>query len=309
MIRRSMRWPALSYAEWSDTCETLHMWTQIVGKIRMEKTPPMNHWWHVTLYVTARGLGTSLIPDECRPFEIDFDFLAHRLAIVTTEGERRELPLEPMTVADFYARVMNMLRELNLDVQVNTLPSEVPNPIPFDHDREHRSYDLDAAQRFWRALVCTTEVMTEFRSRFIGKVSPVHFFWGGFDLAVTRFSGRRAPLHPPVPTVPDLVVQEAYSHECSSAGFWPGGMGFDAMYFAYGYPEPEGFSKARVRPSAASYSDPLREFVLPYDAVRTAPQPEKALMEFLESTYDAAADLGRWPRAELERRGASHGIA
>jgi uncharacterized protein DUF5996 len=301
MIRRSMQWPALPYAEWSDTCETLHMWTQIVGKIRMEKTPPINHWWHVTLYVTARGLGTSLIPDGDRTFEMDFDFLAHRLTISTTDGDRRDIPFAPMTVAEFYDRVMRALRELKLDVKINTTPSEVANPIPFEKDRQHKSYDADAVQRFWRALVLSAEVMTEFRSHFIGKVSPVHLFWGGFDLAVTRFSGSRAPRHPPVPTVPDEVVQEAYSHECSSAGFWPGGMGFDATYFAYTYPEPAGYARAKVRPKAAAFTDQLREFVLPYQAVRTSEKPAEALMDFLQSTYEAGADLARWPRAELER--------
>ena len=296
-----MGWPALPYAEWSDTCETLHMWTQIVGKIRMEKTPPINHWWHVTLYVTARGLGTSLIPDGDRTFEMDFDFLTHRLTITTTDGDRRDIPLAPMTVAEFYDRVMRALRELKLDVKINTMPPEVPDPIPFEEDRVHKSYDAEAVQRFWRALVLTAEVMTEFRSRFIGKVSPPHFFWGGFDLAVTRFSGRRAPVHGPVPGIPLAVVQEAYSHECSSAGFWPGGMGFDAIYYSYTYAEPDGFAKARVRPGAAAWSDAMREFILPYDAVRKAPDPRQALMEFCQTTYEAGADLARWPRQELER--------
>ena len=296
-----MQWPALRYADWSDTCETLHMWTQVVGKIRMEKTPPMNHWWHVTLYVTPRGLGTSAIPDGSRTFAIEFDFLAHRLTMITSEGDRREIGLEPMTVADFYDRVMRALRELKIDVHINTLPSEVPNPIRFEDDDVHHSYDAAAAQRFWRALICSWNVMLEFRSRFIGKVSPVHFFWGSFDLAVSRFSGRRAPVHPPVPGVPDSIIQDAYSHECSSIGWWPGGQGFDAAYFSYTYPEPPGFAKARVRPAAASYNDTLREFVLPYDAVRNAPNPESALMEFCQSTYEAGANLAHWPRQELER--------
>jgi len=301
MIRRSMQWPALPYAEWSDTCETLHMWTQIVGKIRMEKTPPINHWWHVTLYVTARGLGTSLIPDGDRTFEMDFDFLAHRLTIATTDGERRDIPLAPMTVAEFYDRVMRALRELKLDVKINTMPSEVANPIPFEEDGEHKSYDAEAAQRFWRALVLTADVMWEFRSHFIGKTSPPQLFWGGFDLDMTRFSGRRAPRHGPVQGLPDAVVQETYSHECSSVGFWPGGMGFDATYFAYTYPEPDRYATAKVRPQAAEFTDKLREFVLPYEAVRTAAKPAEALMDFCQSTYEVGADLARWPRAELER--------
>jgi len=309
MIPRSMEWPALPYAGWSDTCTTLQMWTQIAGKIRMEKTPPVNHWWHVTLYVTARGLGTSLIPDGDRTFEIDFDFLAHRLTVATTDGGLREIALAPMTVAEFYERVMRALRELKISVNINTMPVEVADPIRFEEDRVHRSYDAGAAQRFWRVLVLTTEVMSEFRSRFIGKVSPPHFFWGGFDLAVTRFSGRRAPLHPPMAGLPDSVVREAYSHECSSAGFWPGGMGFDAVYYSYMYAEPDGFAKARVRPGAAAWNDQMREFMLPYEAVRTAPDPAGALMEFFESTYEAGANLARWQRADLEREGATHGIA
>ena len=296
-----MLWPALRYSEWSDTCATLQLWTQIVGKIRMEKTPPVNHWWHVTLYVTSRGLGTSLIPDGERIFEIDFDFLAHRLVISTTDDDRREIALVPMTVAEFYDRVMNALRELKIGVTINTLPSEVADPIRFEDDRVHRSYDADAARRFWQVLLLSSRVMYDFRSLFIGKVSPPHLFWGGFDLAVTRFSGRRAPLHGPVPGIPLAVVREAYSHECSSAGFWPGGTGFDATYYAYAYAEPEGFSKATVRPAAAAWNDQMREFMLPYEAVRTAPDPAGALMEFLQSTYDAGANLARWPRAELER--------
>lgn len=301
MIRRSMQWPALPYAEWSDTCETLHMWTQIAGKIRMAMTPPINHWWHVTLYVTPRGLGTSLIPNNGRPFEIEFDFLAHRLMINCGDGAHREIPLAPMTVADFYQRVMVALSELKIDVEISTEPQEVANPIRFDADRQHRSYDADAVHRFWRALVASSNVMTEFRSRFIGKVSPVHFFWGGFDLAVSRFSGRRAPKHAPIPGVSYSMIQEAYSHECSSVGWWPGGNGVDASYFSYTWPGPEGFSKARVRPSSAAWSDALGEFVLPYDAVRNAADPEQALMEFCQSTYDAGADLAHWPRQELER--------
>ena len=300
MIRRSMQWPALPYAEWSDTCETLHMWTQIVGKIRMEKTPPINHWWHVTLYVTECGVRTSRIPNGDRPFDIDFDFLAHRLTIVSSSGQR-QITLEPMTVADFYERVMRALRELQIEVRINTKPQEVANPIPFEEDREHHAYDRDAVQRFWRALVVSSDVMTEFRGRFIGKSSPVHFFWGGFDLAVSRFSGRRAPKHAPIPGVSYEMIQEAYSHECSSVGFWPGGNGADASYFAYTYPEPPGLSQTRVQPAAAAWSDAMREFILPYDAVRKAPDPRQALMEFCQSTYEAGADLARWPRQELER--------
>src|SRR5919201_1409939 len=229
-----MPWPAIPYAEWSDTCATLHMWTQIVGKIRMVKTPPINHWWHVVLYVTCRGLTTSPIPDGERIFEIDFDFLAHRLTIETTDDERREIALEPMTVAEFYERMMRALRELGVNVHINTLPSEVPNPIRFEEDHAHRSYDGDAAQRFWRALALSSEVMSEFRSRFIGKVSPVHFFWGGFDLAVSRFSGRRAPTWSGTAVnVNPHVMHASYSHEVSSAGFWPGDGNAPSIFYSY----------------------------------------------------------------------------
>jgi hypothetical protein len=296
-----MQWPALPYAQWSDTCATLHMWTQVVGKIRMAKSPHINHWWHVPLYVTSRGLDTSPIPDGDRTFEIAFDFLAHRLVVTTSDGETHEIRLQPMSVADFYDRVMRCLRELNIEVHINTLPAEVPDPIRFEDDRVHKSYDADAAQRFWQALVCSDKVLKEFRSRFIGKVSPVHFFWGGFDLAVSRFSGRRAPKHPAVPGVSQKMVDEAYSHECSSVGWWPGGNGFDASYFAYTYPEPDGLSKARVRPPAAAWNDTMHEFMLPYDAVRNAADPEQALIDFCQSTYEAGANLAHWPRQELER--------
>ena len=297
-----MNLPSLHYDEWKDTCETLHMWTQVVGKIRMVKTPPINHLWHVPLYITSRGLGTSPIPDGSRTFDIDFDFIDHRLLITTTEGQRWQLDLRPMSVAEFYERVMAELAQLGIDAHFDTAPSEVQNPIPFERDRSHASYDASAASRFWHVLVFSCKVMTRFRSAFIGKVSPVHFFWGGFDLAVTRFSGRVAPIHPPVPSVPLKVVREAYSHEVSSAGFWPGADGIDATFYAYAYPEPEGFAGAKVKPAAAFYSKEFREFMLPYEAVRTSQNPEEALMAFLESTYDAAADLGRWPRNQLERR-------
>ena len=296
-----MQWPALPYADWSDTCATLHMWTQVAGKIRMAKTPRVNHWWNVPLYVTSRGLGTSPIPDRSGTFEIDFDFLAHRLKIVTSDGDRRDFALRPMSVAEFYGRAISALGELGIDVSINTRPSEVADPVRFEDDREHHSYDADAAQRFWRALVCSSEVMKAFRARFTGKVSPVHFFWGSFDLAVSRFSGRRAPKHPPVPGAPDSMIQEAYSHECSSVGWWPGGQGLDASYYAYAYPEPAGFSRAKVEPSAASWSDELHEFILPYEAVRASRDPEQMLTEFCQSTYEAGAELAQWPLQELER--------
>ena len=290
-------WPELHYADWGDTCATLHMWTQVVGKIRMVKTPPVNHWWHVPLYVTSRGLGTSPIPDGGRTFEIDFDFVEHRLRIDTSEGGRRELALRPMSVADFYARVMGALDELHIDVEINTTPSEVSDPIPFEKDTIHHAYNADAVVRFWHALVCACSVLARFRGDFVGKVSPIHFFWGGFDLAVTRFSGRRAPPHPPVPGAPLAMVREAYSHEVSSAGYWPGAPGADALFYSYAYPEPPGYAEATVRPAAAFYSSDMREFLLPYHAVRS----DDDLMQFLQTTYDAAASFGDWPRDALER--------
>ena len=304
-----MQWPPLRYADWSDTCETLHLWTQVVGKIRMEKMPPINHWWHVTLYITSRGFGTWPVPDGHRTFDIDFDFIAHRLRISTSDGATRGFELRPMSVADFYGTMIDALAALNIAVKINTLPSEVADPIRFEEDRQHKSYDAEAVSRFWRVLLQTCQVMTRFRSQFIGKVSPVHLFWGGFDMAVSRFSGRRAPEHGPMPSLPLSVVREAYSHEVSSAGFWPGGMGFDASFYAYAYPEPDGFAKSKAEPAETRYDDQLHEFILPYESMRIARSPENALMDFLQSTYDAAADLGRWPRRELERQGVSHGIA
>ena len=290
-------WPQLHYDDWADTCATLHMWTQVAGKIRMAKSPPVNHWWHVPLYVNSRGLGTSPIPDGTRTFEMNFDFVDHQLCIFTTDGQRRELALQPMSVADFYARVMAALAELRIDVAINTTPVEVADPIPFERDTVHASYNAAAVTRFWHALVAACRVMAEFRCGFLGKVSPIHFFWGGFDLAVTRFSGRRAPPHPPVPGAPLAMVQEAYSHEVSSAGFWPGGPGVDATFYSYAYPEPPGYAEAKVRPAAAFYNNDMREFLLPYHAV----QRDADLMAFLETTYEAAAAFGEWPREALER--------
>ncbi|HYU24924.1 MAG TPA: DUF5996 family protein [Thermoanaerobaculia bacterium] len=296
-------WPALPYSQWSDTCETLHMWTQVVGKIRMTKTPPVNHWWHVPLYVTSRGLGTSPIPDGARTFEIDFDFVDHRLRIDTTDGGRRDFELRPMTVAEFYSRVMRALAELRIDVTISTTPSEVSDPIPFEKDTVRAAYDADAVSRFWHVLISACRVFAQFRCDFIGKVSPIHFFWGSFDLAVTRFSGRRAPLHPGAPGLPLAVTREAYSHEVSSAGFWPGAPGrVDALFYSYAYPEPPGYAEAAVRPAAAFYDKGMRELFLPYDAVRTAASPGDDLMAFLQTTYDAAASFGDWPREALERR-------
>ncbi|HYI10681.1 MAG TPA: DUF5996 family protein [Thermoanaerobaculia bacterium] len=295
-------WPQLKYDDWADTAQTLHMWTQVLGKIQMAKAPPVNHWWHVTLHVSSRGLATAAIPSGTGTFEIVLDFAGHRLRIDTTEGDGRDFALRPMTVADFYQRVMTALGELGLSVEINTTPSEVAEPIPFEQDMKHRSYDPEAAARFWRVLVDSCHVFSRFRSDFLGKVSPVHFFWGAMDLAITRFSGREAPLHPGAPGLPLPVVREAYSHEVCSAGFWPGGNGFDAAFYVYAYPEPAGFAEARVKPAEAFYSSDLREFLLPYEAVRTSASPGDTLMDFLQSTYDAAADLGKWDRAALERK-------
>jgi len=296
------RWPELPYAAWKDTCQTLHLWTQIVGKIRLARTPWLNHSWHVTLYVNARGLTTSPIPDGARTFQIDFDFIDHVLWLRTSDGHFRQVVLKPMTVAEFYGDVLHALSELGIAVRINGKPNEIPDAIPFAEDRVHAAYDRDYANRFWRVLSASNEVFAQFRTGFLGKASPVHFFWGSFDLAVTRFSGRSAPRHPGgVPNLPDDVAQEAYSHEESSAGFWPGGGAIDyPAYYSYAYPAPEGFASAHVRPAQAFFSKELGEFILPYDAVRTAANPRATLMDFLQSTYDAAADLGKWDRAALE---------
>ncbi len=296
-------WPAIPYPEWAETARALHLWTQVAGKIRLVRTPWVNHSWHVPLYLTARGLGTSPIPCGARTFEIDFDLVHHRLEIRVADGEQRDLELKPRSVAEFHREVFARLDDLKLDVRIHTTPSEIPDAIPFDQDDAPRPYDADAVTRFWRAMLQVDRVFKEFRARFIGKCSPVHFFWGSFDLAVTRFSGREAPPHPGgVPNFPDWVAREAYSHEVSSAGFWPGGGGVEeAMFYSYAYPAPDGFADARVRPDAATFLAELGEFVLPYEAVRTAPSPDEALLEFLQSTYEAAADLARWDRGALER--------
>lgn len=296
-------WPALAYDEWKETQATLHLWTQIVGKIRLVQTPWVNHSWHVPLYLTVRGLTTSPIPYRSRTFEIEFDFLDHQLRIRTIEGKVETLRLAPRTVSDFYHELFARLKALALEIKIRTTPNEIPDSTPFDQDREHAAYDAEYVARFWRALVQADRVFKAFRSRFVGKCSPVHFFWGSFDLAVTRFSGRRAPPHRGgVPNLPDWVAREAYSHEVSSGGFWPGG---DAMpypvFYTYAYPEPEGFSTAPVRPAGARYDSGLGEFVLPYEAVRQATSPDATLLDFLQSSYEAAADLGAWDRPALER--------
>jgi len=294
-------WPEIPYGAWRETAVTLHLWTQIAGKVRLSLTPWVNHSWQVPLYVSARGLTTSPIPCAGEILELEFDFVRHRLLARSSRGEERSFALEPQTVADFYARVRAVLRELGIEVAINERPAEVPNPIPFPDDRTHSSYDADAAHRFWRALVKIDTVLKLFRSGFLGKVSPVHFFWGSFDMAVTRFSGRPAPLHPGgVPGLTDAVTREAYSHEVSSAGFWAGNDAFRrAAFYSYAYPEPAGFSEQPVIPGA-SYDKQLREFILPYEQVRQAADPEATLLEFLTRTYDAAAQCGRWDRTALE---------
>ena len=295
-------WPDLPYAAWQDTCATLQLWTQIVGKIRLARTPWLNHSWHVPLYVSARGLTTSPIPDGAHAFEIEFDFLAHRLAITTTDGAQAAIALEPQPVADFLAAVMAALEHLGIRVAINDLPCEIPGAIRFSQDGAHHAYDADSARRFWRALVQADRVFSQFRTGFTGKCSPVHFFWGSFDLAVTRFSGRPAPTYTGrVPGLASAVMREAYSEEVSSAGFWPGGGGLDqAAFYSYVYPPSAGFKAAPVRPAEACFNHSLGEFILPYDAVRTAADPDATLLAFLQSTYEAAADSGHWNRAALE---------
>ena len=296
-------WPELPYAAWKDTCATLHLWTQIVGKVRLALTPWLNHSWHVTLYVTARGLSTGPMPADGRELEIEFDFLDHVLWLRTTYGHFRQIMLRPVSVAEFYGEVMHALAALGVAVRINEMPSEIPDAVRFSADRTHAAYDADYANRHFRVLLATHRVFSHFRTGFLGKVSPVHFFWGSFDLAVTRFSGRPAPpLKSHTPGLPDAVAREAYSHEVSSAGFWAGGGPIDyAAYYSYAYPEPENFSEAKVRPAQAFYFKDFGQFILPYDAVREAPRPRELLLEFLESTYAAAADLGKWDRALLER--------
>ncbi len=298
-------WPPLPLESWQDTYETLHLWTQIVGKIRLARMPWINHSWHVALYVTPSGLTTGPMPAGNRSFEIVFDFIDHRLRIGTSDRERRSFALAPMSVAGFYRKLFRALAELELETDIWPMPVELPDPIqPFTENEEHASYDRDAVGRFWQALVQVHRVFTVFRSRYLGKVSPVHFFWGAFDLAVTRFSGRRAPKHPGgAPNCADWVMVEAYSHEVSSAGFWPGaGLG-EAAFYSYIYPQPEGFRDYAIKPAAAYYHEQLGEFLLPYEAVRSAEDPDAMLMDFLQSTYEAAAETGGWDRDTLERAG------
>ena len=296
-------WPVLPFEAWSDTCATLHRWIQIVGKVRLTQSPWINHCWHVTLYVSASGLTTSLIAYGNRAFQIDFDFVSHQLTLQSSDGGTGGFALEPQSVATFYARLMEEMEKLGLHVDIYRQPNEIADPIRFDQDEAHRAYDREYANRFWRALVQADRVFKEFRARFIGKCSPVHFFWGAPDLAVTRFSGRRAPEHPGgIPHLPDWVTRDAYSHEVSSCGFWPGGGAIPhAAFYSYAYPAPAGFSTAPLKPSAAFYSADLGEFILPYDAVRQSESPDGTLLDFLQSTYEAAANLAQWDRGSLER--------
>jgi hypothetical protein len=291
-------WPSLPLEEWKETYATLHMWTQIVGKIRLVLSPQINHWWQVPLYVSARGLTTSTIPYETLTFEIEFDFIDHRLVVKTSDGQTKTIELAPRSVADFYQELMATLRSLGIEVEIRAKPDEVPDPIPFAEDHVHAAYDAEQANRFWRILVQAERVFEEFRSRFIGKCSPVHFFWGSFDLAVTRFSGRRAPERAGA----DSITREAYSHEVISHGFWPGSGNIQqAAFYSYTAPEPQGLPQAKIRPEGAFYNPETGGFILPYDVVRQAVSPDDVLMEFLQSTYEAGANLAEWDRASLER--------
>ncbi len=291
-------WPALPLEEWEPTRATLHLWTQMAGKVKLALCPLINHWWGVALHVNSRGLTTEAIPCGERVFEMQFDFVKHALEFKCSDGQRREMKLEARSVADFYAEFMKTLASFGIDVKIWPMPVEIKNPIRFDQDRVHASYDPEYANRFWRALLSMTPVLEDFRARFLGKSSPVHFFWGSFDLAVTRFSGRRAPERPGA----DRVTREAYSHEVISVGFWPGTEGVsDAAFYAYAAPEPAGFAESPVRPKAAFYGNEMKEFFLPYEEVRRSESPEQALMDFAQSTYDRGATLGKWDRAALER--------
>jgi hypothetical protein len=297
------QWPELPLAEWKDTYDTVHRWTQIVGKIRLALTPLQNHWWNSTLYVTPRGLTTSAMSYNGRLFQIDFDFIDRLLLIEATDGSVKTITLRSRSVSEFYQETMAALGSLGIHVPIWTTPVEVPDRTPFEQDQKHASYDPEYGQRFWRILAQVSLVFTEFRSRFTGKVSPVHFFWGAFDLAVTRFSGRTAPLHPGAPNCARFVMVEAYSHELSSCGFWPGGGPIDEpVFYAYAYPEPEGFKDYPIQPEEAFYHKEMREFVLPYDVVRNAKSPDKTLLSFLQSTYEAAAMRAKWDRHALERQ-------
>lgn len=298
--QRTEVWPELKVDQWSDTRDTLHMWAQIIGKVRLAQAPMVNHWWQVPLYLSARGLTTSAIPYEGELFDIEFDFIDHRLDLRASSGQQRRIALEPKSVADFHAELMDALRSLGLGVHIWPSPVEIEHAVPFAEDTEHSSYDQTHAHLFWRQLLAAHRVMSQFRARFVGKSSPVHLFWGAMDLACTRFSGRTAPPHPGgVPHCGDWVMVEGYSHELSSCGFWPGGSS-EGSFYSYAYPEPDGYADYPVRPDAASYNADISEFVLPYEAVRTAEDPERTLLEFLQTTYDAAAHNADWDRGALE---------
>jgi hypothetical protein len=293
-------WPALPQAAWSETCATLQLWMQIVGKVRMALTPAINHCWNVTLYPTARGVTTMPIWHGTQCVQIDFDFLDHVLLVETADGGRKTIPLKPMSVAEFYQRVMDALDSLGVPVRIWPMPVEVAEPIPFNQDQTHKAYDAEYAQRFWRVLLQATRIITAFRARFTGKVSPVHLFWGALDLACTRFSGRSAPQHPSMPGLADRVTRDAYSHEVSSCGFWPGAPGVEPFFYSYAYPEPAGYAAYSLAPGQGSYNATFGEFILPYEEMRLSADPDAALLGFLQSTYEAAAECGKWDRAALE---------
>jgi hypothetical protein len=298
-------WPALAYEDWADTCNTLHLWTQVVGKVKLRLAPLVNHWWGITLHVNARGLTTGVMPYRGRALQIDFDFCAHQLVLHTSDAREQRIKLAPMTTADFYAAVMDALRALDVHVHIWTMPSEIEGAVLFEQDHVHKSYDATAANTVWRQLVHADRLFNLFRARYLGKVSPSHFFWGSFDLAMTRFSGRTAPplKSNATPNVAPWVMDEAYSHECSSVGFWPGNGGYGkAAFYAYAYPEPDGFGAAPVQPRGAAYNSDVGQFLLDYDTVRTAASPDDALLDFMQSTYEAAAKCSKWDRNALERR-------
>ncbi|TYP89021.1 DUF5996 family protein [Blastococcus xanthinilyticus] len=300
MTDPTTNWPTLRVSDWTATRDTLHMWTQIVGKIRMAHTPLLNHWWQVTLYVSPRGLTTSAIPHGTGAFEIEFDFLGHRLEVRSSTGGVGGFPLRPMPVAEFYSRTLDVLARLGIEASIRPSPNEVDPAIPFAEDHEHSSYDGESVTLFWRQLLQANRVIGEFRSSFVGKVSPVHFFWGAMDLACTRFSGRPAPAHPGgAPNCGDWVMVEGYSRELSSCGFWPGG-GEEGAFYSYAYPAPVGFADQPIGPDGAYFSTEFQQFLLPYEVARAAPDPDRAVAEFLSTTYEAAAQLGRWDRAALE---------
>jgi hypothetical protein len=303
------QWPALPYAAWRDTCDTLHLWIQIVGKIRLQQTDWLNHSWHVPLYVTSTGLTTSPIPHGPRTFELELSFIRHALEVKVSDGGQRQIPLRPRSVADFFAEVMQTLVDLQVPVRIEELPCEIAGALRFSEDHVHAAYDAEYAQRFWRVLLQSDRLLKQFRTGFLGKASPVHFFWGSFDLAVTRFSGRRAPLFQgTAPGVAREIMREAYSHEVSSAGFWPGGNGVEAAYYSYAYPVPEGLRAQPLQPAGAYFSESLGEFLLPYELVRSASDPDAVLLSFLQSTYEAAANTAHWDRASLERQPGLPGV-